>query len=52
MGEKQTFIDPKITEWSNPASKMLAIYYLNNRGDTRGSEPSKYPEEKKSKRFP
>ena len=42
--------DPEISEWGNPAGVMPSHSRLNQigRGEgTRGSETSKYPEEKK-----
>ena len=44
--------DPEISEWGNPAGVMPSHSRLNQigRGEgTRGSETSKYPEEKKEK---
>ena len=42
--------DPEISEWGNPAGVMPSHSCLNQIGQaegTRGSETSKYPEEKK-----
>ena len=42
--------DPEISEWGNPAGVMPSHPRLNQIGraeGTRGSETSKYPEEKK-----
>ena len=42
--------DPEISEWGNPAGVMPSHSRLNQIGraeGTRGSETSKYPEEKK-----
>ena len=43
-------IDPWISEWGNPAGVMSGYRILNQIGieeGTRGTETSKYPEEKK-----
>ena len=45
-------IDPWISEWGNPAGVMSGYRMLNQIGieeGTRGTETSKYPEEKKEK---
>ena len=45
-------IDPWISEWGNPAGVMSGHPMLNQIGieeGTRGTETSKYPEEKKEK---
>ena len=42
--------DPEVSEWGNPAGVMPSHSRLNQIGraeGTRGSETSKYPEEKK-----
>ena len=47
--------DPEISEWGNPAGVMPSHSRLNQigRGEgTRGSETSKYPEEKKDNSIP
>ena len=47
--------DPEISEWGNPAGVMPSHSRLNQigRGEgTRGSETSKYPEEKKENSIP
>ena len=43
-----TDVDPGISEWGNPAAKAVSL----RRRRTRGTEPSKYPQEKKSKEIP
>ena len=51
FGEAQTALDPKISEWGNPAGVMPSYPHLNEIGceeATRGTETSKYPEEEKS----
>ena len=45
-GEPQAGIDPWMSEWGNPAEVMLCHPILRNREGTRGTETSKYPEEK------
>ena len=48
-------IDPWISEWGNPAGVMSGYRMLNQIGieeGTRGSETSKYPEEKKENSIP
>ena len=55
LGELQASIDPRISEWGNPAGVMPRHPYLNKIGyeeGTRGTETSKYPEEKKEKSIP
>ena len=45
-------IDPWISEWGNPAGVMSGYRILNQidmQEGTRGTETSKYPEEKKEK---
>ena len=45
-------IDPWISEWGNPAGVMSGYRMLNQIGieeGTRGTETSKYPDEKKEK---
>ena len=42
--------DPRISEWGNPASEDGVTLF--NSGQTRGTETSKYPEEKKTKVIP
>ena len=47
--------DPEISEWGNPAGVMPSHSRLNQIGraeGTRGSETSKYPEEKKENSIP
>ena len=51
LGERQTRIDPKMSEWSNPSGATPRHFRLNEIGrksETRGSETSQYPEEKKT----
>ena len=45
-GEPQAGIDPWVSEWGNPAEVMLCYPTLRSRKGTRGTETSKYPEEK------
>ena len=50
-GEAQTALDPQVSEWGNPAGGMPSHGGLNRIGPpeaTRGTETSKYPEERKS----
>ncbi len=50
-GEGHTPFDPRVSEWGNPAGVMPGYPSLNKigeRGTTRGTETSKYPEEEKS----
>ncbi len=50
-GEGHTPFDPRVSEWGNPGRAMPAYPSLNKigeRGTTRGTETSKYPEEEKS----
>ena len=54
FGEEQISIDPEISEWGNPRKETLRIHTpIHNvwRG-TRGTETSKYPEEKKENSIP
>jgi len=44
----QITVNPKISEWGNPLSNEYSIY----RRQTRRTETSKYPEEKKTKVIP
>ena len=47
----QITFDPKISEWGNPHKVMLVYLLTEHIGFeriTRGTETSKYPEEKKS----
>jgi hypothetical protein len=42
-----------MSEWGNPLLLAVsALEYIECRGDTRGTETSKYPEEKKSTEIP
>ncbi len=43
-------LDPRISEWGNPAGGMPATFV--KKGRTRGTETSKYPQEKKTKVIP
>ena len=45
-GEPQAGLDPWVSEWGNPAEVMLCYPILRGRKGTRGTETSKYPEEK------
>ena len=50
-GEGQAPFDPRISEWGNPAGVEPSNPELNQIGSeeaTRGTETSKYPEERKS----
>ena len=49
-GELLASIDPWISEWGNPAVVMHC--HPRNRKGTRGTETSKYPEEKESNEIP
>ena len=49
-GELQASIEPWISEWGNPAVVMHC--HPRKRKGTRGTETSKYPEEKKSNEIP
>ena len=52
-GRWQTTFDPKISEWGNPpACGYLLAEYIGFERRTRGTETSKYPEEKKSTEIP
>ena len=47
--------DPQMSEWGNPAAVMCSYPALNKIGavkETRGTETSKYPEEKKETSIP
>ena len=48
-GEEHTSIDPQIAEWGNPTVAILLsiIEHIGNGGETRGTEPSKYPGNRK-----
>ena len=49
-GELATSIDPRISEWGNPAGVILSSWseYIGPEKRTQGTETSKYLEEKKS----
>ena len=51
LGERHTRIDPRVSEWENPAGIIArdpVAEHIGGRGATRGTETSKYPEEEKS----
>jgi hypothetical protein len=55
FGELQASADPKISEWENPTRVMpgyLGAEFIGSRKRTRGTETSKYPQEKKSNEIP
>jgi hypothetical protein len=54
LGSLQTGCDPEISEWGNPASISWSSWskYIAPEKRTRGTETSKYPEEKKSTEIP
>ena len=50
-GEPSTGFDPEVSEWGNPAALTGGHRWMNQivrRSDTRGSETSQYPQEKRS----
>ena len=50
-GSCQPNIDPKISEWGNPPRRIAAVLlseFIGQEEQTRGSETSQYPEEKKT----
>ena len=50
-GEPQAGVDPEIPEWGNPTRVMPGdprAEYIGSGKRTRGTETSKYPQEKKS----
>ena len=53
-GSVQTHLDPRMSEWGNPASISWSSQaeYIGLAKRTRGTETSKYPEEKKSTEIP
>ena len=53
-GSLQTGLDPRVSEWGNPASTSWSSWgeYIAPEKRTRGTETSKYPEEKKSTEIP
>ena len=53
-GELDVSLDPGISEWGNPTSYTLvtARGTHSRAGATRGTETSKYPEEKKERSIP
>ena len=52
-GSRQTDFDPDMSEWGNPpACGYLFTEYIGIERRTRGTETSKYPEEKKSIEIP
>ena len=55
FGEPQAGVDPEIPEWGNPARVMPGYRVAEFIGDTRQTrrtETSKYPQEKKSIEIP
>ncbi len=55
LGELLPSFDPGISEWGNPAGVIPRHRRLNQIGRmerTRGTETSKYPQEKKSTEIP
>jgi hypothetical protein len=52
VGEAAKARDPTVSEWSNPPWRNPRESDACIRWGTRGTEISKYPEEKKSQRFP
>ena len=54
LGSLQTGPDPEMSEWGNPASTSWSSQaeYIGLAKRTRGTETSKYPEEKKSTEIP
>ena len=54
-GERQTRFDPEISEWSNPPGPNTPVpagQSIARRRDTRGSETSHYPQEKRTTVIP
>ena len=52
-GSWQTSFDPGMSEWGNPPLIAVSIpEFIGYGSDTRGTETSKYPEEKKSTEIP
>ena len=53
-GSWQANIDPSMSEWGNPSafSRYLIAEYIGIEKQTRRTETSKYPEEKKSTEIP
>ena len=51
-GSWQTSIDPEVSEWGNPPARVSAPEYIGCARQTRGTEPSQYPEEKTSTEIP
>ena len=51
VGELPNSCDPAVSEWGNPPA-IGGNPTRNSRGRTRGTEISKYPEEKKSNEIP
>ena len=54
LGSLQTGLDPEMSEWGNPAKITWSSQaeYIGLAKRTRGTETSKYPEEKKSTEIP
>ena len=51
-GSWQTSFDPQISEWGNPAERSSHAEYIGVRKQTRRTDTSQYPEEKKSTETP
>ena len=52
LAGKQAF-DPRISEWGNPPDLSGILHWIHRcKRQTRGTETSKYPEEKKSTEIP
>ena len=53
-GSVQTHLDPRMSEWGNPANISWSSHtkYIGVAKRTRRTETSKYPEEKKSTEIP
>ena len=51
-GSVQTHLDPRMSEWGNPPARVSCPEYIGAAKRTRGTETSKYPEEKKSTEIP
>jgi hypothetical protein len=55
FGEPQAGVDPEIPEWGNPTRVIPGdpwSEFIRPGRQTRGTETSQYPEEKKSKEIP
>jgi hypothetical protein len=51
-GEESRSFDPAVSEWGNPSVRNGRDPSIYTRGVTRGTETSKYPEEKKPNEIP